>query len=142
MVRTLLILLALALAGFASAKKTSLIPRPTVMTNALAVRGGAGPLDPTYTAKVGMLLAGTHAGLTLLSPSRMLKEYGAPSSPRLELMAQLQGQTVLDFCLAAYFLIVRGSDLKTAVAASVVPWYAADMFSICVVTIVRQRECD
>lgn len=142
MVRTLFILLVLALAGFATAKKASFIPRPTVITNALAVRGGAGPLDPTNTAKVGMLLAGTHAGLTLLSPSRTLREYGAPSSPRLELMGQWQGQTVLDFCLLAFFLIVRGSDLKTAVAASVVPWYVADIFSISVVTIVRQYECD
>jgi hypothetical protein len=142
MVRTLFILLALALAGLASANKASFIPRPTATTNALAVRGGAGPLDPTITAKVGMLLAATNAGLTLLSPSRTLKEYGAPSNPRLQLIAQLQGQTVLDFCLLAYFRIVRGSDLKTAVAASCVPWYVTDMFPVSIITINKQYEYD
>lgn len=122
MARKLLILLSLALTGLASATKATFDPRSIATSNALAIRGGAGPLDPNDTAKLAILLAGTHASLSIMSPSRTLKVYSTPSSPVLELIQENIGQIVLSYCLSAYYLIVKGTDLQTAVIPSTAAW--------------------
>lgn len=120
MVRKILILIILAVTGSTSARKASFVPRSAV-NKALTVRGGD-HLDPTDTAKVGAVLAGANAVLTLMSPSRTLEVYGAKVSPLSELLAQWQGSNVLGTCLAAWQLIVKGSDLNTAMTSMVLPW--------------------
>lgn len=121
MTRRLLILTGLALlVGLTSAKKASFVPR-SAAKKALSVRGGD-HLDPTDTAKLGMVLAGTNAALTLMSPSRTLEVYGSSVSPLSELLAQWQGTTVLGFCLLAWQLIVKSADLQTAMTGVLIPW--------------------
>jgi hypothetical protein len=120
MARNLLLVVFLVFAGLASAKKTAFVPRSAV-NKSLMVRGGD-HLDPTDTAKLGAILAGTHATLTLMSPSRTLEVYGATVTPLTQLLAQWQGTIVLCFCLQAWNLIIKGSDLKTSMAAYSVPW--------------------
>lgn len=79
MARKLIILITVVLLGLTSAKKAAFVPRSAVK-DALMVRGGD-HLDPTDTAKLGIILAGTNAALTLMSPSKTLQVYGAPATP-------------------------------------------------------------
>jgi len=120
MARKLTTLIVLALAGLASAKKASFAPRRSAVDKALLVRGGD-HLDPIVTAKVGTILAGANAVLTLMSPSRTAEVYGTTSTPMTDCLAQENGAIVLSFCLLAWNLIVKGSDLKTSVATSCIP---------------------
>ena len=119
MARYFLSFVAFALVGLASAGRASFVPHSAIQ-NALSVRGGD-HLDPTDTAKVGTLLAGGHAALTLMSPSRMAGIYGSTSTPMTDHLAQWQGCIVLSFCLQAWQLIVKGVDLKTSLAVGVIP---------------------
>ena len=120
MARKLFILIAVALLGLTSAKKAAFVPRSAIK-DALMVRGGD-HLDPTDTAKLGVILAGANAALTLMSPSRTLQMYGASATPTTELLASWNGEVVLAFCLTAWQLIVKGSDLTTAMGISSIPW--------------------
>jgi hypothetical protein len=121
MVRNFLILIALTLVGSTSARTASFVPRFAAANTALAVPRGGDHLDPLATAKLGTILAGSHAALTLMSPSRMADVYGTKSSPMTDYLAQWQGSIVLSFCLLAWNLVVKGTDLNTAMAASAIP---------------------
>jgi hypothetical protein len=103
-------------------EKAAFVPRSTAANNALALPRGGDHLDPTDTAKLGVILAGANAALTLMCSSRKLQVYGAPATPITELLALWQGEVVLSFILAAWQLIVKGSDIKTAVGISAIPW--------------------
>jgi hypothetical protein len=51
----------------------------------------------------------------------MADVYGTTSSPMADYLAQWQSSIVLSFCLLSWNLIVKGSDLNTAMAASAIP---------------------
>jgi hypothetical protein len=72
-------------------EKAAFVPRSAAANKALALPRGGDHLDPTDTAKLGVILAGTNAALTLMSPSRTLQVYGAPDTPITELLALWQG---------------------------------------------------
>jgi hypothetical protein len=71
-------------------EKAAFVPRSTAANNALALPRGGYHLDPTDTAKLGVILAGTNAALTLMCSSRKLQVYGAPATPITELLALWQ----------------------------------------------------
>lgn len=120
MARNLLLLIAVALIGWTSARKAPFVPH-SAANKALNVPRGGDHLDPIVTAKLGTILAGGHAALTLMSPSRMAEVYGTESTPMTDYLSQWQGSIVLSFCLLAWNLIAKGTDLNTAMAASAIP---------------------
>lgn len=122
MARNFLILIVVALLGVSSARKAAtFVPHSAAANTALTVPRGGDHLDPLDTAKLGTILAGGHAALTLMSPSRMAEVYGTTSTPMTDYLAQWQGGIVLSFVLLAWNLIVKATDLNTAMAASAIP---------------------
>lgn len=97
-------------------------PKNKKQNKALLVRGGAGPLNPTDTAKLATALVGVQGALSVMSPSRTLDVYGLPSSPLLELFAHRHGLTLLSFAAMAYQLLFKDADLPTAVGLAAIPW--------------------
>jgi hypothetical protein len=119
MIRKLVILFALTLSGFSSARKATFVPQSA--NKALLIRGGD-RLDPAETAKLGTILAGTHAALTLMSQTRTAEVYGTTLTPLTQVLAQWQGTIVLSFCNLAWNLIVKGLDLRASMVKYCIPW--------------------
>lgn len=90
MTRTFVFVIAALFAGVVSGKThaTSFLPRNK---NAISIRGGAGPLDVTDTAKVATILNGINSGMVVLSPSTAGKVYGVNLTPTSTLMMSRVG---------------------------------------------------
>ena len=68
---------------------------PTFSTKALKIRGGAGPLDPTATAKAYALAAGAQSTITLLGPDKALGAYGLPTNEPATTLLVIQASAVI-----------------------------------------------
>jgi hypothetical protein len=89
---------------------------------ALAVRGGAGPIDPKAMAKwsTGTILV--NAIYTYLLPGKVRELYNAPYDPLTDLIMQRHGAAQLSFTLMAFCLFFQETSVETAVGVSTLPF--------------------
>jgi hypothetical protein len=95
---------------------------PKTVHAALAVRGGAGPIDPKAMAKwsTGTILV--NAIFTYLLPGKVREFYNAPYDPLTDLIMQRHGAAQLAFTLMAYCLFFQETSVETAVGVSTLPF--------------------
>ena len=91
------------------------------LKTALALRGGAGPLDVKDTAKFATALNLGNAGVTVLAPKLGCKVYGMPQSPLLEYQIECFGATLLSIALASYCLLFCQTTVNTAIGVASFP---------------------
>lgn len=108
-------------ASFGARKKPLLSPS---MSKQLAVRGGAGPLNPDEVTKlaVGILLA--QGTVATLAPKPSFESYGGEPTPTSILCARRTGVAVLDIGVLAFGLLYNGWSTNTAAAISSLIWVA------------------
>jgi hypothetical protein len=100
------------------------VGKPTSKTEhaKLAVRGGAGPIDPQALAKwtTGMNLV--NSIYTYLLPDKVREVYKIPYSPLSTLIFQRHGIVLLACTLLAYCLLFQETSVETAVGVSTLPF--------------------
>jgi hypothetical protein len=90
---------------------------------ALAVRGGAGPIDPTLLAKWTTGINLVNSIYTYLLPGKIRELYAnMPYSPLSDLIFQRHGTALLACTLTAYCLLFQGTSVETAVGVSTLPF--------------------
>jgi len=88
----LFLVAAAAIAGATNGEAhSSFVPRAN--KGALLIRGGAGPLDVTDTAKVATIINGVNAGMVVLSPKKAEEVYGITLTPKSLLIFKRIGAT-------------------------------------------------
>jgi hypothetical protein len=89
---------------------------------ALAVRGGAGPIDPKAMAKWSTGAVLVNASYTYLLPGKVRELYNAPYDPLTDLIMQRHGAAQLSFTLMSYCLFFQETSVETAVGVSTLPF--------------------
>jgi hypothetical protein len=89
----------------------------------LAVRGGAGPIDPTLLAKWTTGINLVNSIYTYLLPGKIRELYAnMPYSPLSDLIFQRHGTALLAGTCAAYCLLFQETSVETAVGVSTLPF--------------------
>ena len=106
----------------AAAKKHSFLPQTSTRV-ALAVRGGAGPLDATDTAKLSTVVSFIAGGPNSLSPEKATEFYGLdPSKPSDVLTVRRVGVTLVTNAVLGYCLFFQSKSVHEAVGLAAIPW--------------------
>ena len=92
-------------------------------TNALKIRGGAGPLDPTMVAKANTVLQLANS-ILVLSPSKGAELYSMPSDPLHSFLLERLFTSLLSNSVAYYCVVFKGMGLEGAAVWSGIPWVA------------------
>jgi hypothetical protein len=90
---------------------------------ALALRGGAGPIDPRTLARWTTGINLVNSVYTYLLPDKVREVYGnIPYTPFADLIFQRHGTALLACTLPAYCLLFQGTSVETAVGVSTLPF--------------------
>jgi hypothetical protein len=93
---------------------------PRTLSKPLAVRGGAGPVDPTLACQIGTTLVSANGAMMALSPSKVGDIYGLKLEPIGEWIAENGGMTFVGTAVASW-LALNGASANTAIGWGVVP---------------------
>jgi hypothetical protein len=109
----------------ASPRNAAVVVGKTTKTEyaALAVRGGAGSIDPRALARWTTGLNLVNSIYTYLLPGKVRELYASmPYSPFSDLIFQQHGTTLLACTLTAYCLLFQGASVEKAVGVSTLPF--------------------
>jgi hypothetical protein len=123
MLRSILFSLFASISCAEQATKPSFVPRHT--NNALFVRGGAGPLDPTQVAKAATILGGVSSTFNYLAPEKTIRGWGDKlehSNPMSLWMVERIGANSMQLAFTCGGLFLWDMDTEKAVTLSLIPW--------------------
>lgn len=101
---------------------------PLASLNSVAkLRGGAGPLDPTLVAKVGMAVQAAQGAYGMLAPSKNTQMYGGKTSATMDDLMEGMAAAIFRCALMGYLSIIKGEPVHRVIGIGAIPHFVMQL---------------